>query len=751
MQDNPIAEGAETQAAAMPTRDAQSQNGLDRYIAPDDGPSRSGISLGEIRTMAWRQRRMLVVLGIAAIIIGLIVTLMQTPLYASAASVRVDNESLQITEGQDVNPVIGAYEIDRYLNTQKQVVESRKMALAVTDQLNLARDDDFIVAMGGQPVDASLGAEQRAAMRRNMVAGLLQNGVNMEIQPQNRIVLIGFTSSNPSLAARISNGYAESFVAQNVKGNLDANNFASRILQDQVAELQATLSETETSAVDYARRNRLIGTGNSPSGDGSGEDGGGGNSAPSVTTGNLIQINQNYIEARANRILAEQKWDAAQRSSPLDLPEARNNTSIQNLLTQRASAISELEQLRERYLDGYPGVERAEAQLAALSRQLDRAGISLRNSIHNEFEIARAQEQRLAAARSELADETLSEQDRRVQLNILSRDADSQRERLADLRRRLSEIDSASDVEANNITLLDRAAVPTDPISPSFPRNLLVSLIIGLIVGSGLAVVREAVDDTLYSPEDAERKLGLPLLGTTPLMDDIEADAMEDTQSDLNEAYYSIRAAIDYATEGNRHKIIQVTSGQPNEGKSTTALALARDFARIGRHVLLIDADLRNPNLHRLIREKNKSGLVDVLMNRISMEEAIKPVGTDGLYAMTLGPIPPNPVQILSGNLVGDLLDKLRESYDLVLIDSGPVMGLADAPLLSRLADFTVLIVEAGRAHYGQARTAIRRLNETGANIAGIVMTKFDFRDAGYSYDYHYSYYAYGSGEKDAA
>ena len=739
------ANGGDTGSAAALAGNGKPQ-GLDRYISPDSEPSWSGIDIGEIRAMAWRQRRMLAVLAAAAVIAGLIITLLMTPIYGSAASVRVDNEGLRITEGDDVNPVISTFEIDRYLNTQKEVVESRSMALAVADQLGLARDDAFLTAMDVEGVPGTLAPEQRAAARRNLVASVLQENVNMEIQPQNRIVLIGFTSPDPSQAARIANAYAETFVAQNVQGRFDANAYAKRILQDQVAELQAELSETETAAVEYARRNRLIDTGTSP-----GDDEEGGSASPSVTTGNLVQINRNYIDARADRILAEQRWNAARNTSALDLPEARNNAAIQSLLTRRATAQANLEQLRERYLDGYPEIERAEAEVASINQALDSAASSLRNSIRNEYQVALAQEERLAAARTSLADETLDEQNRRVQLNILSRDADNKRERLAELQRRLSQIESAADVDANNITLLDTAGVPSTPFSPSYPRNLLISLVLGLIVGGGLAVVREAVDDTLYSPEDAERKLGLPLLGTTPLVDETDRDSMEDTHSELNEAYYSIRAAIDYATAGDRHKVIQVTSGQPSEGKSTTALALARDFARIGRRVLLIDSDLRNPSLHRLLGEKNKSGMMDVLMNRIPVSDAIKPVGTDGLHAMTLGPIPPNPVQILSGNLVGDLLDKLRADYDVVIIDSAPVMGLADAPMLSRLADFTVLIVEAGRAHYGQARTAVRRLNETGANIVGIVMTKFDFRDAGYSYDYHYSYYAYGSNDRDAA
>lgn len=722
-----------------------SARGLDRYIAPDDGPAWTGISLGEIRAMAWRQRRMLVVLSIAALIIGLVITLLQTPLFASTATVRIDNESLKITEGADVNPVVSAFDTDRYLNTQRQIVESRRMALTVAETLNLTRDDTFIEAMGADAPAATLEPRQRSAVRRSIVTGLLQGNVDMQIPQQTRVAAISFTSPNPTLSAQVANAYADAFVAQNVTGRSEANAYAREILQDQVAQLQAELADTETAAVDYARRNRLIDTGRTGATD---DEDGGGQASPSITTANLVQLNQNFIDARSERIKAEQRWNAARNSNPLDLPEARNNTAIQTLITRKATAIAELEQLRERYLDGYPEIERAEANVQAIDEQINRAAQSLRNSIRNEYEVARAQEQRFQSARQQLADETLSEQDRRVQLNILSRDADSQRDQLAELQRRLSEIDSAADVDANNITPLDPAVASGTPVSPNLPRNLLVSLVLGLLVGGGLAVVREAVDDTLYSPEDAERKLGLPLLGTTPLVDETDRDSMEDPHSVLNEAYYSIRAAIDYATAGDRHKVIQVTSGQPSEGKSTTALALARDFARIGRRVLLIDSDLRNPSLHRLLGEKNKIGMMDVLMNRVSLDDAIQPIGGEGLHVMTLGPIPPNPVQILSGNLMPDLLDKLRESYDVVLIDSAPVMGLADAPMLSRIADFSVLIVEAGRAHYGQARAAVRRLSETGANIVGIVMTKFDFRDAGYSYDYHYSYYAYGNGDR---
>lgn len=729
--------------------EATNNGRLDRYLptaADMDEQSGLKISLGDLRAMLWRQRRILIVITIAGVLLGLAVTFLMTPRYAAQVSVRIDNEAVKIVEGQDLDPVVALGDTNRYLNTQKRIVESRNLASTVASRLKLTESNAFIESMGGKLPDADLSPAQQQAMRRATVLALLKDNVEMTVAQDNRISTISFTSRDPELAARIANSYATEFIAQNVQSRYDNNAYARKVLNSQVQEARLQLQATERQAIEYARRNRLIDTGDASSGSDDGEGGGStSGSARSITTASLIQLNTAYIDARTKRMAAEARWKAAQASNGFDLPDARKDASIQGLMTRRAETMAKLAELRARYQDNQPLVREASVELQEIERQLAGAGRSMKNSIQSEYRAALAEEQSLTAAKEQLADETLTEQDRRVQLNLIARDAETQRRQLNDLLTRLNQINSAADITANNVSMLDQALVPTAPVSPDFKKNLIISLAAALAVAFLVAFAREALDDTLRSPEDAERKLDLSLLGTTPYISDMTAQDIEERQGELSEAYYSIRATVDYASSGATKKSFLVTSSQPGEGKSTTSIALARDFARIGRRVLLIDADLRNPSLHRTMGLPKEVGLIDVLMNMRSFEECRYHSDVHGLDLLPLGTIPPNPVQILSSDLIPDFLARVSENYDVVVLDSAPVMGLADAPMLSRMVDHVVLIVEANRAHYGQAKSAVRRLQDAGARILGIVMTKFSFRDAGYSYDYHYSYYSYRS------
>lgn len=719
---------------------------LDRYLpAGDTMQEQAGfrISVADLRALLWRQRRILAIVIAAAFLLGLVVTLLMTPRFRAEATVRIDNESVKIVEGQDLDPVVALSDTNRYLNTQKRIVESRSLATVVTDALQLDKDDRFIEMMGGNPPSPALPPEQRSAKRRETAIDLMQRNVEMDVSPDSRIAAIAFNSRDPQLAARIANSFAENYIAQNVRAKFDTNAYARKVLNEQVQLTRLQLQDTERQAIEYARRNRLIDIGGASAGSDSkdGPDRSDDRSG-SITTASLVQLNAAYIASRAARIAAEARWDAAQESGALDLPEARQNGAVQALVAQRGELAARLAELKARYHETQPQVQEAAAQLRELDRQLSAAATSIRNSVRGEF-VAAAQERGLAAAREKLASDILTEQGRRVQLNLIARDADTQRSQLDDLMTRLNQVNAAADITSNNISLLDMALAPTDPVSPNLTRNVLIALGAGLALAFLIAFAREALDDTLRSPDDAENKLRLPLLGTTPYVNDISPGDLQAQHAELTEAYYSIRATIDYSSGGTAGKVILVTSSQPSEGKTTTALALSLDFAQIGRRVLLVDADLRKPSLHRQIDRDHGRGLIDVLMKHATFEEARVEHEVPGLHLLPLGQVPANPVQILSSGLIGDFIASVRAGYDVIILDSAPVMGLADTPMLSRVADHVVLIIEANRAHFGQAKSAVRRLQDAGASILGIVMSKFSFRDAGHSYDYHYSYYNY--------
>ena len=741
---------------------AENSDFVGRYMPGDQGigSEQSGFSFNpnDLRWMIWRQRRVFFSLVGGALFIGLAVTLLMTPNYQATATVRIDNENVKIVEGQDVNPVIQMSDTGRYLNTQSLVLKSRRMAYTVIDDLKLDQNDEFLAKMRVRWPEAAVPAASRQGVRRELEADLLMSDLKVNVPLDNRILEVGFSSPDALTSARLASSYARNFVASNVRAGLESNAYARKVLTDQIDSLRARLEDSEHKAINYARQNNLIDASDasgSGASDAKGNSAGSGNSQ-SITTENLVHLNGQYTDAVTQRILAEQRWHAAQSTPVLQLAETQSNSGLQSLVSQRASLAAQYAQLSAKYQPGYPQVVQLRAQLSGLDGQIAAVASNIKKSLGSQYRVALAQEKSLEAERTVLSARTLQEQGRRVQLNLIARDVDTLRHQLSDLMIRYNQISSAADIVRNNISLLDNATVPSIPVSPNLAKNLGVAFALGFAIALAIAIGREATDDTLRSPEDVESKLHLPLLGTTPRASDKDLESEErDSKSPLSEAYYSIRTALDYATLTGTPEVLQVTSSQPSEGKSTTCKALARDYARIGKRVLLVDADLRRPSLHQLFNVGRTSGLIDVLLGHRTLNDCLIKVGVaQGISSgefdlLPLGPVPSNPVEILSSNALADFLSATKPLYDIIILDCAPVMGLADAPLIARQVQTVLLIIEANRAHNGQAKAAVRRLQAVGAKIAGVVLTKFDVRQAGYKYDYHYKYYAYETSQTD--
>lgn len=707
-----------------------------------DTPVEKRTTFTDLKAMVWRQRRYLLTMVLVALQIGILAVFLMTPKYQAGSSVRIDNETIQVIKGDDVNPIISSFDTDRFLNAQKGVFLSRTMAYKVIDRLKLDQTNTFLERMGASVPSDKLSPRAATFDRREAAASLLLANLKMDIPAMDRIAQIKFTAPDPQLAQQVANAYADTFIENNISSRYNATSYARGVLTQQVQEAETRLRETDTAAVNYARVNRLIDTSGISATTG---DGGSGtvSSSGSIKSTSLMQANIALGEARRARVLAEQRWRNAQSGSALALPDVRENAFVQSLLGQRATTATELNQLKQTYLDDHPSILQAKGRLVEIDAQINLALKNVRGVLRNEYEIAVNQERQLGQALTIRSSETLDEQNRRVEYNQLLRNSQSQRYRLLELERRLGEVNSLSDIATNNVSLVDHAMRPVSAVSPNLLRSLALALAVGLIVGLAFAILREVIDDTLWSPEDAENKLGRPLLGTTPVAKGFTTHEVISGQGDVSEAYFAVRTAVDYATQGNVRKVLQVTSCQPGEGKSTTSVALAADFARVGRRVLLIDVDLRRPSIHRQLDLPNKVGLMDVLTGDTRLADAVQNFGSGNMDVLPLGQKPGNPVQILSGEIFQRLIDSARKAYDVVIVDSPPVMGMADAQLIARTVDATILIIEAGRSHFGQAKLAVRRVEEAGTKVVGVVMTKFNYRDAGYNYDYRYGYYGY--------
>ncbi|HEX5754965.1 MAG TPA: polysaccharide biosynthesis tyrosine autokinase, partial [Arenimonas sp.] len=265
-----------------------------------------------------------------------------------------------------------------------------------------------------------------------------------------------------------------------------------------------------------------------------------------------------------------------------------------------------------------------------------------------------------------------------------------------------------------------------------------------------LAFLFEHLDDTLKSPDELEKLLGMPVLGIIPKLKAPQTpnEALDDPRSAFAEAYRSVRTALQFSTGSGVPRCLLVTSSTPAEGKSTTALTLAKNFAQLGKRVLIVDCDLRNPSLHRVLGIENSQGLSNYLAGAAKATEVIQPTSTQGLMIMPTGPLPPNPAELLMGPKMVSLLTVAAEKFDQLILDGPPVMGLADAPILSNLANGTLLVVESGETRIAVAKNAIKRLLAARAHVIGTLLTKFEAKHAGNGYGYgygDYSYYSYGA------
>ena len=366
---------------------------------------------------------------------------------------------------------------------------------------------------------------------------------------------------------------------------------------------------------------------------------------------------------------------------------------------------------------------------------------------------ASAQERALSNSLNQFKTQTLSEQERAVQYNILHRELDTNRALYDALLQRYKEVTAAAGLASSNVSIVDRAESPRGAV---WPRPLLIlagCLLAGLMIALGVIFAREHLDDAVRSPEDMAAKLGVPAVGSTPLLPAGASPSgeLDKPRSPLSEAYYAIRTSLELSSPSGLPKSLLFTSSAASEGKSTTSFAIARDFAKVGRKVLLIDADLRKPTQNLLTGVSNKVGLANLLTQQSTLEEVTQTSTFTGLDVIPTGPLPLNPAELLASPGLRIMLDRLARTYDLIVIDAPPVMGLADAPTLAALVEATIVVVEANRAHRGQAKASVRRLRDARANILGGVLTKYDVRMTGYGTGGDYGYgYGYGYGSKEA-
>jgi capsular exopolysaccharide synthesis family protein len=669
------------------------------------------------------------------------VTLLTRPIYTAEATLQIDRETEKVVTRDESTPQDNFGE--EFFETQYGLLRSRALAERVAQSQGLLIDDGFIAKMKSRTTADAARIAAAGHGRVETTIALLRSHENVAPERGSRLTRVIFSSPDPALSARIANAYAENFIEAEMDRRYEASSYARDFLEKRLAQVKAKLEESERSLVAYAAVQHIVEVagGDDPAKPGVGQ---------SLPAANLQAYNTALSTARTERIKAEQRWEQARTANGTALAEILQNPTIQQLTQERAKLAAEYQDKLSIFKPDYPDMRQLSASLAEVDRQIVAQTAAIKQSLHAQYEAALDSERALQSQVSTQQGAVLDLRGRSIRYTILQREVDTNRTLYDGLLQRYKEVGVAGGVAANNISIVDRAVPPVRPSRPEPLVNMVLAAAFGLGAGVFLALLRDALDQAVRTPFDIESDLDLPLLGAAPPLKRgvTVAQALADNRSALAESYQSLRSALQFSTANGFPKTLLITSPWPGGGKSTTAMALARYVARLGFRVLLVDADLRNPSLHRVMNVPAQVGLTNLLTGAADLAEVVQTTAYPDLFLLTCGPLPPNPAELLAGQRLPVLIAEAVALFDLVIFDGPPTMALADAPTIGSKVEATLVVVEANKTTRPQVRAAMRRLDMAGAHVLGVVLTRYRASRSEDDYGYGYSY-DYGAGAAD--
>jgi polysaccharide biosynthesis transport protein len=777
---------------------------LDRP-APDPVPIRQG-GYGAAATDPAHLREYLnivlkrkwLILSLVVVITSLVTLHMyrQPSIYEAAATIQIEPKRDSVLKtGKDAGVVInyGNAKDPAYINTQLRLLENPTLARQVIKTLDLQNNPSFL---GGQSSTGLLASLRRifsgdgkptqgkdedasavpviteeqvkeAQLSEEDLARLepyeLTLAANLSVEPVvgTNLVTLKYSHSNPELAQRIVNTLADTFIYNNIERETSGTANASEKLAKKVAELQLQIRQLEEQRVNFALRNNLP-AGTTTAGGGS-----------DIQMARLEQLSTQLLTAENERKNAEAVYLAASSEvDPNSIPEVQENKRVQELRGQLDKLRQKRDELLTVYTSEWPEVKKIDAQIRLIEDSLKSAPREVVNNLKNRYEAARQKEASLRAAYNRQKSETSARNIAEIQLSTLKSDLETNKQTYNVLKQRLNEIEQTSDERPNNISVTNYSRVPNVPVGPARLRTIMLALLLSLGAGIGLAFLLDFLDDTLKSTEDVDRYIHLPTLALIPAPvvgrsllrgrnappepgDGITALALiEDVRSPVTEAYRHLRTSLLLSSAGQPPRTVLVTSSQPSEGKTTTAVNTAMMLAQTDAEVLLLDCDLRRPRIHTHFGLSNAKGVTNYLSGESNVGELVQTVdGVPNLKVITSGPVPPNAAELLSSDEMRKLLYVLSENFTHIILDSPPAISFTDARILSTMVDGVMLVVHGGRSSRAVVRRAKQQLMDVGAHIFGIVLNNVKPEANDYYYysaGYYSNYYSAGSEEEGA-
>jgi polysaccharide biosynthesis transport protein len=612
-------------------------------------------------------------------------------------------------------------------------------------------DDNVASAAAPAPPQTS---EDYARLEPYMDA--LDGGLSVVPVTDTRDLRISFRHPDQKIAAAVANTVAEVFIKQNFEAKTQKFTTTSDWLDRSTRELKAKVQQAEQSLADYTREHNIFST-----------------DKETLTSDKLSRLHEQVMRAETERMLKQSLYEEVKMGRVAQLPEAfadPKSADLQKRLQELAITLADLE---TKYGPENPQIVRVKQEMAIIKAQINESRGTLAERLKADYERAVRDEQSLKAALEKAKGEAVQQNQAAIQLNILKQDVDTANKLYTEFLQNTNQANLQVAEQHNNVRVISLARVPKTPISPSRMRTIVIGFMLALSAGIGLAMFLEYIDNTIKTVEDVSRYVQLPSLSVIPPIGMIPprkllatkgakpqkslpasangegADAVKvgslvapDSRSSAAEAYRILRTSVLLSSAGKPPKTILVTSGQPGEGKTTTAVNTAVSLSQLGASVLIIDCDMRKPSAHKILGVDNMRGLSTYLSRNIGIEGLIQKLQMPNLSLLPCGPIPPNPAELISSDKMKRLLVELADRYDHIVFDSPPLMNVTDPIILSTMVDGVILVVHGGKSTRDVVRRARHDLDSVGAKVFGVVLNNVDLRREGYDNYYYYRYYS---------
>jgi polysaccharide biosynthesis transport protein len=728
----------------------------------EPGPSQ----LIEIWQIVRRRKGTLVLIVFLGLLSSLLLTLPQTPLYQARASLEIQNLNENFLNMRDVRPTAdggGSYPPEYDLQTQVQILQSESVLEAVIAKLKVEKK--LPLEENTSRFSAwrkALGLPESRPPSRESSLNLVKRNLKTRTSPNTRLVEILYDSTNPQVAAAFANALTAEFIQQNLESRWKTTQQTGEWLTHQMEDVRIKLEKSEDELQSYARASGLMFT----------------SEKDNVAEEKLRQLQEELSKAQTDRVASQSKYELASTASPESLPEVLDDLTLKEYQVKLTDLRRQLAEISSSLTPAHPAVKKIQAQVTTLELALDKERTNIIQRIRNEFESAQRREHLLAANYASQAG-LMSEQAANVtHYNILKREVDTNRQLYDSMLHNVQEAGMSSALSSSNIRVVDSAKLPTNPYKPSVALNSALGLLAGAFFGIAFVVVQERADRTIRGPGDATMYLDVPELGAIPSAKaepsrlfayyqngtgpeskksengkpwQLELVTSSRKPSLLADAFRATLTSILYSGEnGNRPRIIVITSVNPGEGKTTVACNLALALAEIGpsvlmQSVLLIDGDLRQPRLHEIFGVPNRWGFADLLEGKKppnGCEGMVFKTGFRNLNLLPSGSSTVNVSALLHSPRASAFLNRMREEFHTVIIDAPPMLNMPDARVLGRLADGVILVVRSAQTMRDAAVAANQRLTEDKTRVLGTILNQWDPRKTNsYGCGYGYKYY----------